>query len=192
MVGDEPRPGDRPLAGRTRLVPRRTRRPRGARARANGRGHDRAGARGGCGSCASRAALHVVLVQATVTQTLGGIRDRRARRASSAPRASTRRAPMRAGSRPAATRAASRRRSSSAGSPPRKRSARSRSRYAQGLRSCGSGDCEIRFTTQLPWPSSSTVDPTAGGSPSRSQQLVAGRLGDEQAVSGLGGHAGRV
>ncbi len=109
-----------------------------------------------------------VLVQASVTQTLGGLRiDERARvvgaeglYAAGADAGGSATGGYSSGLAAGARLRADRRRGSGqlvAGS-----------RYAQGRRSCGSGDCEIRFTTQRPSPSSSTVEPTAGGSPSRS------------------------
>src|SRR5262245_13366869 len=99
---------------------------------------------------------------------------------------------MRAGSRRAATRAASRRASSSAGSRPRKRSARSGEQVRAGpavLRQRRLGDPvhdPAALVVQLDGRAHGrrlalTVD-----------ELVARRLGDEQAMSGLGGHARRV
>ena len=109
-----------------------------------------------------------VLVQATVTQTLGGILvDPRARVVGAEE-------PLRSGRgrrRDRDGRLLQRARGGARLRPDRRRGSAqldAGSRYAQGLRSCGSGDWEIRFTTQLPWSSSSTVDPTGGGSPSRS------------------------
>ena len=108
-----------------------------------------------------------VLVQAECHADAGRPANRRARPSRRRGRASTRQARTSVASRRVATRAGSRQRSSSAGSPPSRRSARRRQQVGARPPVLGSGEALIRFTIQRPCPSSSTMLPTGGGSPSR-------------------------
>ncbi len=79
LVGDPSRAGDRRLARRSRVVPRSRGPPRRARSRSNRRRDDRSG-KSGRRSRQAEPPFTSVLVQASVTQTLGGLRiDERAR-----------------------------------------------------------------------------------------------------------------
>ena len=151
------------------------------------------GARGRRGRAARRRRSPRVRVQASVTHTIGGVRVDAAQ-------------PRRVGADRTAVRGRRRRRRDRDGRllerarrgarprPRRRRGSCSASRRLQVRASAGgrrgSGDgASFGSRRQLPSPRARRRPRPAGGSPSRSQELVAGRLGDEQAVSGLGGHA---
>ena len=112
---------------------------RGAGTRANGGGHDRAGARGRRDR-APGAAVHLGARRRRPSRRRSAASSSTRAAASSAPRTCSLPVRTPAGSRRAATRAGSPRRSSSAGSPPRKRSAGRREQVRARPRSCGSGD----------------------------------------------------